>query len=123
MYDLYGSPGFLAAYNAGPGRYEDYRNRGRPLPPETVAYVADLLPLPGDGTAHEPVLTVASDSPSWTQAPIFVMRSASVGHADHSASKSPSNDTPAVLPVRDLSGIAPQSAGLFVRISATGSKP
>ena len=24
LYDRYGSPGFLAAYNAGPGRYEDY---------------------------------------------------------------------------------------------------
>jgi soluble lytic murein transglycosylase-like protein len=37
MHDRYGSPGFLAAYNAGPGRYEDYRDRHRPLPPETVA--------------------------------------------------------------------------------------
>ena len=30
MHDRYGSPGFLAAYNAGPGRYEDYL-AGRPL--------------------------------------------------------------------------------------------
>lgn len=29
MYDRYGSPGFLAAYNAGPGRYEEYL-AGRP---------------------------------------------------------------------------------------------
>jgi hypothetical protein len=123
MYDRYGSSGFLAAYNAGPGRYEDYRDRGRPLPPETVAYVTDLLPLSGNGTVAGPVITVASKPLSWAQAPIFVMQSASAEHAGHSASKSPSSDTPAVLPVRDLSGIAPQSAGLFVRISATGSKP
>lgn len=32
MHDRYGSPGFLAAYNAGPGRYEEYRATGRPLP-------------------------------------------------------------------------------------------
>ncbi len=32
MYDSYGASGFLAAYNAGPGRYEDWRDRGRPLP-------------------------------------------------------------------------------------------
>src|SRR3546814_3022380 len=30
MHDRYGSPGFLAAYNAGPGRYEEYL-AGRPL--------------------------------------------------------------------------------------------
>ena len=45
MHDRYGSPGFLAAYNAGPGRYEDYRDRHRPLPPETVAYVEALAPF------------------------------------------------------------------------------
>ena len=31
MHDRYGSPGFLAAYNAGPGRYEEYL-AGRSLP-------------------------------------------------------------------------------------------
>ena len=36
MHDRYGSPGFLAAYNAGPGRYEEYL-AGRPLPPLSAA--------------------------------------------------------------------------------------
>jgi cell division septation protein DedD len=40
MYDLYGSPGFLAAYNAGPARLDDYLTRNRPLPDETRRYVA-----------------------------------------------------------------------------------
>lgn len=40
MYDRYGSAGFLAAYNAGPGRYEDYVTCGRTLPHETARYVA-----------------------------------------------------------------------------------
>ncbi|MEJ6012214.1 lytic transglycosylase domain-containing protein, partial [Novosphingobium aquae] len=44
MYDSYGAPGFLAAYNAGPGRYEDWRDRSRPLPAETRAYVAKIAP-------------------------------------------------------------------------------
>lgn len=44
MYDLFGSPGFLAAYNAGPGRYAEYLNRGRPLPAETRRYVALIHP-------------------------------------------------------------------------------
>ena len=38
-----GARGFLAAYNAGPGRYEDYL-RGRPLPAETIAYVQRIAP-------------------------------------------------------------------------------
>lgn len=45
MYDRYGAIGFLAAYNAGPGRYEEWRERGRPLPLETRRYVASLAPL------------------------------------------------------------------------------
>ena len=77
MHDRYGSPGFLAAYNAGPGRYEDYRDRHRPLPPETIAYVAALVPFVGDGAIDGPVLVVASDPSSWTQAPLFIVRSAS----------------------------------------------
>ncbi len=45
MYDLYGMQGFLAAYNAGPGRYEQWRDRGCPLPRETRRYVARIAPL------------------------------------------------------------------------------
>jgi hypothetical protein len=41
MFGRYGSPGFLAAYNAGPRRYEQYIH-GRPLPAETADYVARL---------------------------------------------------------------------------------
>ena len=40
MYDIYGAPGFLAAYNAGPGRLDDYLTRSRTLPAETRRYVA-----------------------------------------------------------------------------------
>jgi soluble lytic murein transglycosylase-like protein len=40
MYDRFGSPGFIAAYNAGPARYDDYLSRGRDLPDETLRYVA-----------------------------------------------------------------------------------
>jgi hypothetical protein len=43
LYDRYGAPGFLAAYNAGPTRYEDHLATGRPLPAETCAYVADVV--------------------------------------------------------------------------------
>jgi hypothetical protein len=39
MYDAFGSPGFLAAYNAGPARLEDYLTHNRALPDETRRYV------------------------------------------------------------------------------------
>jgi soluble lytic murein transglycosylase-like protein len=44
MYDLFGSPGFLAAYNAGPQRLNEYLTDGRPLPDETTHYVAMIQP-------------------------------------------------------------------------------
>jgi soluble lytic murein transglycosylase-like protein len=42
LLDRYGDPGFLAAYNAGPGRYQAYLKGRRSLPAETIAYVAKL---------------------------------------------------------------------------------
>ncbi len=45
MYDRYGTEGFLAAYNAGPGRYEQWLAGRRPLPFETRNYVARIAPL------------------------------------------------------------------------------
>jgi hypothetical protein len=44
MYEVYGSPGFLAAYNAGPGRLDDYMDYHQPLPDETTNYVAMIAP-------------------------------------------------------------------------------
>jgi cell division septation protein DedD len=44
MYDIYGAPGFLAAYNAGPHRLDDYLSNNRPLPEETRRYVAMIGP-------------------------------------------------------------------------------
>lgn len=51
MYDRFGAPGFLAAYNAGPARVDDYLSGGGSLPNETVNYVASIAPRLG-GTAQ-----------------------------------------------------------------------
>ncbi|WP_342629763.1 lytic transglycosylase domain-containing protein [Nguyenibacter vanlangensis] len=48
MFNRYGAPLFLAAYNAGPDRIDDYLSHGRPLPDETRRYVATLVPLLAD---------------------------------------------------------------------------
>jgi hypothetical protein len=44
MYDAFGVPGFLAAYNGGPARLQDYLVHQRPLPAETRRYVAMIGP-------------------------------------------------------------------------------
>ncbi len=50
MYDIYGSPGFLAAYNAGPTRLDDYLSNNRALPDETRKYVAAIGPRLADAS-------------------------------------------------------------------------
>ena len=40
LYVRYGKDGFLAAYQAGPGRYEEFIRNRRPLPRATIEYVA-----------------------------------------------------------------------------------
>ncbi len=44
LYDRYGSPGFLAAYHAGPERYEAYRLGERSLPQATLEYLHRMRP-------------------------------------------------------------------------------
>jgi len=44
MYDRFGAPGFLAAYNAGPDRVDNYLAGRAALPEETVHYVAAITP-------------------------------------------------------------------------------
>ena len=49
MYDRYGAPGFLAAYNAGPDRVDGYLAGRSKLPDETVNYLAAITPNLGTG--------------------------------------------------------------------------
>ncbi len=51
MYARYGAPAFLAAYNAGPQRLDDYLGTGRRLPNETVRYIAAIAPRLGNEIA------------------------------------------------------------------------
>jgi len=113
LHDRYGSPGFLAAYNAGPGRYEASL-AGRPLPAETRAYVAWLAPIIDGSADTTPTVMAEIDRSAWTRAPLFIAQATrSSATASVSAERLAENTTDATT-VRDVSAIVPQSNGLFV---------
>ena len=61
MYERFGAPGFLAAYNAGPDRVNGYLAGTAELPDETVNYLAAVTPnLGGDVPLSGPLATYAS---------------------------------------------------------------
>ncbi|OYX02502.1 MAG: hypothetical protein B7Z12_11950 [Caulobacter vibrioides] len=72
LYDRFGRQGFLAAYNAGPTRYQAYLTGAKRLPPETVAYVARIEARLADrGAAPSPGIGRPAD---WRAAGLFVER-------------------------------------------------
>jgi hypothetical protein len=75
LYARYGSPGLFAAYNAGPGRYEDYLYRGRPLPGETIVYVRNLTAADAPGIAADGLATRRPPSLDWAASALFAARS------------------------------------------------
>ncbi len=70
MHDRFGSPGFLAAYNAGPERYEDHLRTGRALPQETERYVATVVAALGQGPIAG-TSTAGQATPSWRASALF----------------------------------------------------
>lgn len=95
LHDRYGSiRAMLAAYNAGPARYEASL-AGKPLPPETRAYFAALAPIIDTESAAGATASVLPMAQSWREAPLF-----------------------ATLPARsnpsDAALLAPRSGALFV---------
>ncbi|MFG1270444.1 lytic transglycosylase domain-containing protein [Xanthobacter versatilis] len=119
LFDRYGNPGFLAAYNAGPGRYEASL-KGRPLPQETRAYVDKLTQDIAHGKAEPGTSirlgTATVETPFWAQSPIFAVQPILSSAADPA-----SPDRAQAAPdVRDVSAITPRPAGLFVARGSVG---
>ncbi|MFD1797995.1 lytic transglycosylase domain-containing protein [Paracoccus aurantiacus] len=99
MFDRYGNTGaMLAAYNAGPARYEDYLATGRALPAETRAYVATLAPML-DGAA--PVWAVVRPV-DWREASLFA------GIVDAAPAQAGGS---AVAPPAETGGLTPTASG------------
>ncbi|MDT0684043.1 lytic transglycosylase domain-containing protein [Roseicyclus sp. F158] len=122
MHDRFGTVvRMLAAYNAGPARVDDLLQIGRPLPRETRAYIAAILPsMSGDAAAIVP-----PDSPSdFRDAPIFVQRGSppgadrprSIKEGSYSREARSVAEDPA--PFGPDEGVAEGSDSLFVRRGA-----
>ena len=117
MYDSYGATGMLAAYNAGPRRYEDWRDRGRALPAETRAYVARIASMLQSGST---AMIVASASPvqpvriSWTQSQLFAVRG--------DATADPSGSFTAAAPPTSIPASSASLNSLFAPVSGSRSQ-
>lgn len=122
LHDRFGSPGFLAAYNAGPARYEAYL-AGRPLPTETRAYVATLAPLVGGREAVRPFVVTSAEAVPWTHAPLFVGQPDRQQAVAPVPAKRPPDDASPASTVRDVPAIVPRSAGLFVARAGERAQP
>jgi len=114
MHARYGSPGFLAAYNAGPARYDEYLATGRELPAETQLYVATLAPLIGEGQPGG-MVAVSRRTLSWQESPLFAVRGPRSPSARPLPSEVPPDRTSDSRSVTGVSALAPQTGGLFVR--------
>ena len=114
LHERYGSPGFLAAYNAGPARYDDYLATGRPLPVETQRYLALVAPMLG-GEQDEGSPIVAGSPLAWIWGQLFVARG-NIKSGDGTETPDVQRNHPkSGRPTVDVLALAPQSEGLFVR--------
>jgi soluble lytic murein transglycosylase-like protein len=114
-YDTIG--GMLAAYNAGPARYDEYLTHGRPLPAETRDYVSALAPILGGKPLPNGADANVSHTIDWCEAPLFV---GPLGSGPSAGSPKPDSN-PTAQPVQDDEATAPSSEGMFVARSETGA--
>jgi soluble lytic murein transglycosylase-like protein len=121
MYDRYGTiPAMLAAYNAGPGRYDDHLATGRALPAETRAYVALLAPQLGSAAPSRGAPAAAPPPPDWREAPLFVTRSADARSAVGTPFGGRSLDSRSSLPAAPDGDGRPQAAPIVLARDDTG---
>lgn len=72
MHARFGFPGLFGAYNAGPARYADHVRAGRPLPRETIHYMATIVAALGARDTQD--IAPGDPVPSPVPPPLFVMR-------------------------------------------------
>jgi hypothetical protein len=120
MHDRWRSPGFLAACNAGPRRYEEYLTTGRELPPETQLYVVVLVPMISS-TQVGGTLTIARHAIPWQEAALFAARGPCGSSVGSLSPLAPSDRASVGRSLASETALYPQAEGLFVRRASAGS--
>lgn len=109
MFDRFGMPGFLAAYNAGSARYADHLATGRPLPDETSAYLTLLAPML-DGMAAERSVGVGQETAAGVTVSLFVAHVVAAPTADRLQTNGSTGGMATVI----RESLFPRTEGLFV---------
>ncbi|WP_414713506.1 lytic transglycosylase domain-containing protein [Sphingopyxis sp.] len=118
MHDRYGNAtAMLAAYNAGPGRYDEHLSRGRPLPAETRAYLTKLASITGGSDDIQLAAAPPSDPFAWRLAALFAVRSGAASATDNDAADIPPEHPAPDRSTVSMNAVTPPSAGLFVPVS------
>lgn len=119
MWDRYGDVGLmLAAYNAGPGRADDYAAGRRGLPAETINYVAQIVPGLGISSVAAPAAMPPAITMSWRQSALFAPRDVDGGDRADSATPEQPEDASGAIPVRSLRRADRAPHALFVSLSS-----
>jgi hypothetical protein len=124
MLDLYGTSGFLAAYNAGPARYDEHLATGEPLPEETQIYLSRLAPMLSGAQIGN--VSATTKPVTWMTAPLFIDDNAT---SNSGAIQVDDGGFPNANPQQNhqqinateqtgIAALAPQSGSLFIHISA-----
>lgn len=124
MWDRYGNlNSMLAAYNAGPGRYDEYLSAGRQLPAETRAYVAALAPILNGDPAPAVAGSATAAPTDWRDSPLFVARLANNSDAQSVQSDGTANDNPMAASPRGDAIDPAHADAIFVPLSGEGARP
>jgi hypothetical protein len=115
MYDRFGAPGFLAAYNAGPDRVENYLAGRAALPDETVNYVAAITPNLGTGVPRSGPFAVYASRIGRAQRPTIASLAAG---CDLNAAYNPNR--PCTSLERAAAGPAPVQTAFVPPLGANG---
>ncbi|KWV49336.1 hypothetical protein AS156_16155 [Bradyrhizobium macuxiense] len=118
LFGRYGWPGALAAYNAGPSRYERHLAGGL-LPDETRAYVAKFAGRLGVGL---PPMSTAARQRSAASTP-FAARSDLTRRQDQPSAFVSLSDARTAASRDDVSAMIPRGKGVFVARSGLGTPP
>jgi len=123
MWDRYSDvTAMLAAYNAGPARYDEHRAKGRPLPAETRAYIALLAPVLR-GERPSKIAFAVTRPIDWREAAIFIMRDDGAAAVNPTSPDRPPNNDHSPGPVTPAAPPTAQRAALFVTRRGSGAAP